>query len=149
MRNAYSYRADPSVPPFADDRPVFVFDGFCALCSASAQFVMRHDPQARFRLLAAQSPLGQALYRHYGLDPERLDSVILLTGGRAYLRSDAALLIATTIGWPWRFAASLRLLPRPVRDAAYDLVARNRFRLFGRRETCHRPTPDQAARFLA
>ena len=148
-RAPYSYRTDASVPPFPDDRPIFVFDGFCALCSGSARFVMRHDPKARFRLLPAQSPLGQALYRHYRLDPGRLDSVILLAKGRAYLRSDAVVRVATILGWPWRAAALLLLVPRRLRDAAYDLVARNRFRWFGRLDTCARPTPDQARRFLA
>lgn len=148
-RGPYSYRDDPAVPAFPDDRPVFAFDGFCALCSASARFVIAHDPQARFRLLPAQSPLGQALYRHYGLDPVTLDSVILIVEGRAHLRSEAAIRVASALGWPWRLAGVLRLLPLPVRDALYDLVARNRFRLFGRRDTCHRPTPDQTARFLA
>jgi predicted DCC family thiol-disulfide oxidoreductase YuxK len=65
----FSYRDDPAVPDFPDDRPIIIFDGHCGLCSNWAQFVMRHDPKKRFKLLAAQSPLGQILYEHYELDP--------------------------------------------------------------------------------
>jgi len=69
MRPPYSYRADPAVPSFRDDGPIIIFDGYCALCSGWAGFVLRHDRTARYRLLSAQSPLGHALYVHYGLDP--------------------------------------------------------------------------------
>ena len=68
MREAYSYRADAGVPEFADDKPLIVFDGECVFCSAWVQFVLRHDKAERYRFLAAQSPLGEALYRHYRLD---------------------------------------------------------------------------------
>src|SRR5690348_8264729 len=69
-REPYSYRRDPLVPSFRDDRPIIVFDGLCVLCSGWAQFVLRHDTRGKYRLLAAQSPLGRSLYVHYGLNPE-------------------------------------------------------------------------------
>lgn len=148
MTRAYSYRDDPAVPAFPDDKPLIVFDGDCVLCSGSARFVMRHDPGMRFRLTAAQSRVGQALYRHYGLDPVGYDTFLLVAEGRASVRSEAALEIARRLGPPWAAAAAIRPVPRPWRDAAYDLVARNRFRVFGRRDTCFVPDPAQAERFL-
>ncbi len=148
-RRPFSYRDDPAVPPFPDDRPVIVFDGFCVLCSGTARFVMRHDPDKRFRLLAAQTPFGQALYIHYGLDPQYYDTFVVLKDGRAFFRSAAALEIASTLGPPWSAAGMVRIVPSGLRDVIYDLIARNRFALFGRRESCARPTPDDADRFLA
>ena len=80
---AYSYRRDPAVPKFSDDRPIIIFDGYCALCSGWAQFVLRHDRRAVYRLLRAQSPLGRSLYVHYDLDPEDYQTNILLADGIA------------------------------------------------------------------
>ena len=70
MPAPYSYRDDPAVPTFPDDQPIVVFDGYCALCSGWAQFILRHDERRIFRLLPAETPLGRALYLHYGLDPQ-------------------------------------------------------------------------------
>src|SRR6185437_8463309 len=86
QRAPYEYRADPAVPRFADDRPVIVFDGQCVLSSAFAQFILRKDHRARFRLLAAQSELGDALYRHFGLDAVHYETYVLLQDGKAYFR---------------------------------------------------------------
>lgn len=149
MRPPYSYREDNAVPPFADDRPVIVFDGDCVLCSSSAQFVLRHDATGTFRMLAAQSPLGHALYVHYGLDPTDYETMILIADGVAHLKSEAAIRIARGVGLPWSLAVVFRVVPRVVRDAIYVWVARNRLRWFGRREACYRPDPEFADRFLA
>ena len=149
MREPYSYRDDPAVPKFADDHPVIIFDGHCVLCSRSAQFVLRHDPRGIYRMLAAQTPLGRALYVHYGLDPHDYESMILITDGIAWLKSEAVIRIAQGLGLPWSLAAILRVLPRAWRDRPYDVLARNRFRVFGRRATCYLPEPRDADRFLA
>jgi predicted DCC family thiol-disulfide oxidoreductase YuxK len=149
MRPPYSYRDDPAVPRFADDRPVIIFDGLCALCSGSAAFVLRHDAAGVFRLAAAQSPLGQALYAHYGLDPVDYESMILITDGVAWLKSEAAIRIAQGLGFPWSLALAFRILPRVLRDRAYMWIARNRLRWFGARTSCYRPDPQFAGRFLA
>lgn len=138
-----------AVPAFADDKPIIIFDGHCVLCSGWAQFVIRHDPTAKFRLLAAQTPLGHALYEHYGLDPKNYETNILLADGTAWFKSEGSIRMAEGLGWPWRLAGGFRLLPRALRDRAYEALARNRFRIFGRHEVCFTPTPDIAARFLA
>ena len=77
----YSYRDDPSVPPFADDQPILVFDGKCVLCSATVQFIFAHDRERRVRFVVAQSPLGTALYRHFGLKSEDYETNIVLENG--------------------------------------------------------------------
>ena len=146
----YQYRADPAVPRFADDRPVIVFDGQCVLCSWFAQFILRNDHRAHFRLLAAQSELGDALYRHFGLDPVHYETYVLLQDGKAYFRSEASLRILDGLGVPWSvLAASARLVPSALRDAVYNVIARNRLRWFGTRPRCYRPEPSQADRFLS
>jgi predicted DCC family thiol-disulfide oxidoreductase YuxK len=148
-REAYSYRSDPSVPAFPDDRPVVIFDGHCVLCSRFARFILRHDRHARLRLLAAQAPLGQALYRHYGLEPLDFETNVLLEGGRAWFRSAGTLRIFAHLDLPWSLLRGLRHLPAPPRDALYDLIARNRLRWFGTRATCFASEPRHSDRFLA
>ena len=149
MSPAYSYRADPTVPPFPDDKPVIVFDGKCVLCSRWARFVMRHDRDKRFRLLAAQTPLGTALYVHYGLDPVAYETNVLLEGGRAWLKSEGTIRMFERLGFPWSVAAAFRVVPRALRDKLYNVVARNRLRWFGSRDTCFVPEPGDADRFIA
>jgi predicted DCC family thiol-disulfide oxidoreductase YuxK len=150
QRAPYEYRADPAVPRFADKRPVIVFDGKCVLCSSFAQFILRKDRHARFRLLAAQSELGSALYRHLGLDPVSYETYVLLQDGKAYFRSEASIRIVDGLGGAWSLFATLaRLVPASLRDALYNVIARNRLRWFGAREQCYLPEPSQADRFLS
>jgi predicted DCC family thiol-disulfide oxidoreductase YuxK len=145
----YSYRDDPAVPRFADDKPAIIFDGLCALCSGSAAFVLRHDANAVFRLLPAQSPLGHALYIHYGLDPQDYETMILIADGVAWLKSEAAISIAQGLGFPWSLAAVFRVIPLGLRDRLYMFVARHRIRWFGARTSCYRPDARFADRFIA
>jgi predicted DCC family thiol-disulfide oxidoreductase YuxK len=149
MPTPYSYRDDPAVPRFADDRPVIIFDGECVLCSGSAQFVLRHDKRRIFRFLAAQAPLGRALYAHYGLDTRDYETMILIADGVATFKSEAVVRIAEGLGFPWLLAAVFRVVPRPWRDRLYGVLARNRLRILGRRDSCYLPSPADADRFLA
>jgi predicted DCC family thiol-disulfide oxidoreductase YuxK len=149
MREPYSYRRDSDVPAFPDDRPIIVFDGYCALCSGWARFVLRHDPHGTYRLLPAQSPLGRALYVHYGLEPEDYETNILLLDGVAWFKSEGCIRMAEGLGMPWSLlAAPFRILPRPIRDRLYELMAQNRLRLFGKRESCFMPDRRYENRFL-
>ena len=148
VRDAYSYRADAAVPPFPDDKPIIIFDGKCVLCSRWARFVMRHDGDKRFRLLAAQTPLGAALYKHYGLDPVDYETNVLLEGGGAFLKSEGTIRMFERLGFPWSAMKVLRVVPRTLRDKLYNVVARNRLNWFGSRETCFVPEPSDADRFL-
>lgn len=147
-REAFSYRTDPAVPAFPDDRPILIFDGNCVLCSSFAQFILRHDKAHRFRLMAAQTALGAALYRHFGLDPSDYETNILIEDGRAWLKSEGSIRVFEYLGWPWSLVAVGRLLPRAARDWLYEIIARNRLRWFGIRASCFQPDPSQADRFL-
>lgn len=127
---------------------VVLFDGVCNLCNGSVQFIVRRDPYGYFRFASLQSEPGRSLLREHGLDPADLFSVILVEDGKVYARSDAALRIARRLSGVWRAAGALRVLPRSLRDRVYDLVARNRYRWFGRRDACMVPTPELRERFL-
>ena len=128
--------------------PVIVFDAMCVLCSANAQFVLRHDRRGHFRLASMQGDAGAGLYRRFGIDPADPETLIVVEGGHAVRDSDAVLAIWRGLGWPWRAAGVFALVPRQLRDPFYRWVARNRYRLFGRRETCWLPTPAQPERIL-
>jgi predicted DCC family thiol-disulfide oxidoreductase YuxK len=128
--------------------PVLLFDGVCNLCNGSVQWVLRHDREARFRFAALQSDTGQALLRRFGLDPAQLDTVVLVDGERIFLRSDAPLEVARRLGGIWASLFIFKVLPRSLRDAAYDWVARHRYRWFGRQESCLLPRPEWKERFV-
>jgi predicted DCC family thiol-disulfide oxidoreductase YuxK len=148
LEGAYSYRSDWAVPSFPDDRPIVIFDGNCALCSTFARFILRVDRKRRFRLMAAQTPLGAALYKYYGLFAGDYLTNILLEDGRIWLKSEGSIRIFEGLGFPWSMATAGRSLPRGVRDRLYDIIARNRLRWFGRRATCFLPEPRHADWFL-
>lgn len=131
-----------------EQHPIIVFDAMCVLCSANARFILRHDRYGHFRLASMQGDTGRALYEKFGIDPADPDTLIVVQGGRALRDSDAILAIWSGLGWPWRASAVLRLIPAGIRDGIYRRVARNRYRLFGRRDTCWLPTADQAGRIL-
>ena len=132
----------------SDPRPIILFDDVCVLCTANAQFVLRHDRRGHFRLASVQSEAGRALCLRFGVDPENPDTMLVIEDERARRDSDAVLAIAEGLGWPWRAAGALRIVPRALRDALHRRIARNRYRLFGKRETCWRPSPEQKARML-
>ena len=129
-------------------RSIVLFDGVCNLCNGAVQFIINRDPEGRFSFASLQSAAGQARLREFGLSTDAFDSFVLVEGGKAYTRSTAALRIARQLPGPWRFLYALIIVPRPLRDWAYDLVARNRYRLFGRRDSCMIPTPELKAKFL-
>jgi predicted DCC family thiol-disulfide oxidoreductase YuxK len=128
--------------------PVVVFDGVCGLCNATVDFLMRRDRRKRLRFASNQSAAGRALLARFGVDPEDVRTVYLIEGDRLSRKSSAALRIARTLGLPWKLAYALVIVPRFLRDAVYDWVARNRYKWFGKKETCRLPTPEERARFL-
>ncbi len=128
--------------------PIILFDAECILCSANAQFVLTHDRKKRFRLAAMQGEVGSGLYRRFGIDPTNPDSIIVVDGDKMLRDSDAVLAIYAGLGWPWKALALFRLVPRVIRDPLYLFVARNRYRIFGRRESCWLPSPEFRDRLL-
>jgi predicted DCC family thiol-disulfide oxidoreductase YuxK len=128
--------------------PVVLFDGVCALCDGTVQFVIDRDSEGQFRFATLQSETGQRLLREHNVATAQTDSIVVVDAGRAFVMSDAALRIAGRLPWPWSWARGFRVVPRPLRDAVYRIVARNRYRWFGRRSECRIPTPDLRSRFL-
>lgn len=148
-RSAYSYRNDPAVPPFPDDKPIIVFDGYCVLCSEWAQFVLRQDKTGVYRLLPAQSVLGTALYEHYGQNSTDYETNMLIADGKAWFKSDGTIRMAKGLGFPWNMAVVLRIVPEKIRDLIYNWAARNRLKWFGERKSCLAPTDEFRHRFLS
>ena len=128
--------------------PIILFDGVCNLCHGAVRFVMRRDPDARVRFAPLESGLARRLVRERVGHEQPADSILLLEEGELYQRSDAVLRIATLLRFPWPAIGLLRVVPRPLRDAAYDYVARNRYRWFGRKQACPAPDPEMRDRFL-
>lgn len=129
-------------------RPIIVFDAMCVLCSANAQFVLNNDRNGHFLLASMQGEAGSALYRKFGIDPTSPETMVVVTGDNALRDSDAVLSIYEALGWPWRLVSALKIIPRALRDPAYRFIARNRYRVFGKRESCWLPTQDQAKRVI-
>src|SRR5262245_6045945 len=131
-----------------DQPPLILFDGVCNLCNASVHWIIERDPRRIFRFASLQSAAGRAALAASGATAAPLESVVLIDRARIYTRSDAAIRIARRLGLPWSAVAVAVLVPRRLRDAGYDWVARNRYGWFGRRESCLRPTPELAGLFL-
>lgn len=131
------------------DKPIVLFDGVCNLCNASVNRIIDRDPGDTFRFAALQSEVGRSLAAEHGIDADRLGSLVLIEDGQAYVRSTAALRIARRLNGPLRLLWPLVIVPAPLRDLVYRLVANNRYRLFGKRDRCRLPTEQDRARFLA
>jgi predicted DCC family thiol-disulfide oxidoreductase YuxK len=129
-------------------RAVVLFDGVCNLCNGFVRFVIPRDPRGHIRFAALQSEGARRLMAQAGVTPGDADSIVLVEGPRAVVRSEAALRIARQLRFPWPLLYGLVVVPRPIRDWAYDIVARNRFRWFGRRDACMMPGPETKDRFL-
>jgi predicted DCC family thiol-disulfide oxidoreductase YuxK len=136
--------------------PLVLFDGYCTLCSRAVQFILPRDPAAHFRFASLDAPAAQARLEAWraqaggaAASTPLPDSLLLLDADGLHVRSEAALRIAAQLTGPWPVLARLaRLVPRALRDRIYDVIARHRYRWFGRRETCLLPTSANRARFL-
>ena len=130
-------------------QPLYFFDGYCVLCSGFVQFCFRHDGDGTLKFASAQSPLGARLLETLGLPTETLDRTILLVERDEVFSQSTAILrsLRHLRGWP-RWLVPLRWVPRFIRDPIYDLIARNRYKWFGRHPACFVPTPETRARFI-
>ena len=132
------------------DNSVIVFDGVCVLCSRWVSFVLKRDSRREFRFAAMQTDAGRDLLVKHGIDATNPVTFLLVENATAFTDSDAALRIVRRFGFGWRLLAhTLRFVPRRLRDALYRSIARNRYRWFGRTESCYLPSRDEAWRFLA
>ncbi|MEK5448166.1 thiol-disulfide oxidoreductase DCC family protein [Paenibacillus sp. FSL R7-0331] len=127
---------------------VVLIDGVCHLCQGLVRFIIPRDPKGHIKFAPLQGEQGRAHQLAAGLEAGRLDTVILLENGRVYTESSAVLHIARKLRYPWPCAYAFIIVPRPLRDRLYRFVARNRYRWFGRDETCLIPSPEIRSRFL-
>jgi predicted DCC family thiol-disulfide oxidoreductase YuxK len=131
-----------------DNRHIVIFDGVCNFCNGAVNFIIKRDPDGRFAFTPMQSPSGQRLIEEQGAEMVGIDTFLLVKDGRCFDRTDAALEITKDLTGLWHMFRISRILPRPVRDYFYRLFARNRYKLFGRRDTCMVPTESVRNRFL-
>ena len=132
----------------SDHLSLVLFDGVCNLCNSSVNFIMDHDRQQRFRFASLQSEAGQEVLARHELATDYRHSLVLVEGEKAFTKSTAALKIARCLDGAWPLCYVFIVLPPVIRDFFYDIVARNRYRLFGRSDTCRYPTEAERARFL-
>ncbi|CAG8872273.1 hypothetical protein PS861_04786 [Pseudomonas fluorescens] len=139
----------PSPAPLLEPgETVVLFDGVCKLCNVWVRFLIRHDRQRRLRLAAVQSPEGQALLAWAGLPMDQFDTMAVIRDRHYWARSEAFFEIIARLPARWRPVNLLRIFPRKLRDWAYDRIALNRYRFFGKYDTCLLPDPDHEQRFL-
>lgn len=131
------------------EKSVILFDGICNLCNASIDFILKRDKKNQFLVGALQEDAGKKLLSGFEVVPEYLDSLVLIEDGKIYFRSTAALRIAKKLSGFWPIFYALIILPIPIRDRAYDWIGRNRYRWFGKKNTCRLPTPQEKEKFLS
>lgn len=131
------------------DKKIILFDGVCNLCNSAVQFVIQHDRKDVFRFVALQSELGQQILKHIGVNPVNIDSIVLYEPGIAYYyKSSAAIEIAKNLGGFWHFGTVFKIIPTGIRNLLYDYVAKNRYKWYGKKESCMIPTPELKIKFL-
>jgi predicted DCC family thiol-disulfide oxidoreductase YuxK len=128
---------------------VVIFDGVCNLCNAAVNFIIKHDPEARFLFTPSQSELAAKLASQHNIQESLDETFVLIQANQCYYRSDAALEIASQLTGGWRLLRILRLIPSGLRDWVYRVIAGNRYDWFGKRNACMTPTDDVARRFVS
>lgn len=130
-------------------KAIVLFDGVCTLCNESVDRIIRYDRKDRIRVGALQDLSSKAILSEKGMNPEYFDSLVLLENDTLYLKSTAALRIARLLSGAWPLLYVLILIPACLRDPVYDWVGRNRYRWFGKKNTCRLPTPEERRKFLS
>jgi len=128
-------------------QPVILFDGVCNLCNGTVDFLLKRDRKKQFRFASLQSETGELLKHQYGI-PEDTDSVILLKSETVFFKSGAVFEIAGMLPYPWKIAAFLKIIPKEISDYLYDWIANNRYRWFGKGETCRIPAAEEKEFFI-
>jgi predicted DCC family thiol-disulfide oxidoreductase YuxK len=129
-------------------QPIILFDGVCNLCNRSVQYVIKHDRDALFRFASLQGETGRQLLKQYGLSANDMNSFVLIQDDKAYTRSTAALKVAQQLSGPIKLLYGFIIVPAFIRNAVYDLIARNRYKWFGKKDACMIPTASLQSRFL-
>ena len=127
---------------------ILLFDGVCNLCNSIVQFTIKNDPKGKFKFASLQSESGQALLKNLGLPTDDLDSFVFIKGNNYFLKSSAGLNVLKELGGIWKLFYILIIFPKPLRDFVYGLIAKTRYRIFGKRDVCMVPTDELKQRFL-
>lgn len=122
--------------------PMVLFDGVCNLCNGTVDFILKSDRKKQFRFAALQSEAGEAIIKKFSI-PDEIDSVVFIHKGKVFYESDAALEITRLLPAPWKWAVVFKIVPLSWRNAVYKWIARNRYRWFGKKESCRIPTPEE------
>ena len=133
----------------SNKHPIVLFDGVCNFCNSTVNFLLKQDKHVVLKFAALQSDAGQLLLRQYKLPPDNFDSFILIENGKAYKSSTAGLRLYNKLPWYWKWTQIFWIVPRPIRDAVYNLIARNRYRWFGKKDSCMIPSASIRSRFLS
>lgn len=132
-----------------ENKKIVLFDGVCNLCDNAVQFIIKHDKKDVFRFASLQSEIGQEICKHIGIDASKIDSIILYEPGIAYYyKSEAALNIASDLGGPVSLLSIFKVLPSRFSNVVYDFIARNRYKWYGKKESCMIPTVELKSKFL-
>ncbi len=136
-----------------ENQRVVLYDGLCGLCDGVVQFLLRHDKKDAFRFAPQQGEVAQQILTRHALDAGKMETICVIenynsTKEQVYTKSDATLRIAEGLGGIWKMVRVAGLFPRSLRDGCYDLIARNRYRVFGKRAECRLPTPEDQHKFL-
>ena len=127
---------------------IILYDGVCGLCNRMVKFTIAHDPEAKFKFAALQSDFGRDMLRKFDLSEKEIDSVVLIKDDRSYIKSAAALRIVRELKGLWKFLYIFAIVPAPIADYFYDIIANNRYKWFGKYDQCMIPTPDIKSRFI-
>ena len=128
--------------------PTLLFDGICNYCNAMVNFIIRQDKKKVFRFAALQSDAGQKVLNEFKLPQNNFDSFILVENNKIYQRSDAALRLYNKLPWYWKWTQIFWIFPKIIRDGVYSVIARNRYKWFGKKDQCMVPAPEVKERFL-
>jgi predicted DCC family thiol-disulfide oxidoreductase YuxK len=131
-----------------NQNPIILFDGVCNLCNRSVQFVLKHDKQKLFRFASLQSTAGQRLLKDYHLSETVFNSFVLIENDKTYLKSTAALIVAKRLGGFIKIIYAFIIVPAFIRNGIYNIISKNRYKWFGKQDSCMMPTPDLQSRFL-
>jgi predicted DCC family thiol-disulfide oxidoreductase YuxK len=127
---------------------IVLFDGVCNLCNGAILFIIKRDKKDRFRFALLESDIGKKLLDQHGIDPNKIDSIVLISGDTAFAKAGAALRISRHLSGLWPLLYSLIIIPKFIANIVYDFIARNRYKWFGKKESCMIPTPELKSKFL-
>ncbi|MBA3972285.1 MAG: DUF393 domain-containing protein [Bacteroidetes bacterium] len=132
-----------------ENKSIVLFDGVCNFCDNSINRIIRHDKKNRFSFAPLQSDIGKKLARQYGINTEKIDSIILIENGKAYTKSTAILRISKHLNMLYPLMYGFMIFPSFLRNSVYDVIAKNRYKWFGKKETCMIPTAEVRSKFIS